>query len=139
MRPILADRDVGGSRLLVNWARMTPYSSSGAYLSRVLDGGSQTAWGTVSWTAETPADTGVTLSVRSGNTATPDGAWTGFTPITNGVSINANARYLQYRAELSTANAERTPVLKDICISYTDTPLQPLSAAPQHLGRPMFR
>jgi hypothetical protein len=121
MRPILADRDLGGQPLRVNWARLSPYASSGAFLSRILDGGSVGSWGTASWTAETPLGTSVTLSVRGGNTPTPDGSWTEFAAVSNGAAVGVTTRYLQYRAELSTSNPDLSPVLKDICVSYTDT------------------
>ncbi len=121
MRPIFADNIADANFLRVDWVRMSPYASTGTFLSRVFDGGGITDWGVASWTAETPAGTAILLSVRSGNTTNPDdGTWTGFAPMTNGSSINANARYVQYQAVLSTSNADATPVLKDICLSYSD-------------------
>ena len=121
MRPMFADNVFDTNFLQVDWARMSPYASTGTFFSRVFDGGGATDWGVASWSAETPAGTGILLSVRSGNTTNPDdGTWTGFAPITNGSAINVHARYVQYQAELSTTNADITPVLKDICISYSD-------------------
>ncbi len=122
MRPMFADNVADSNLLHVDWVRMSPYASTGTYLSRVLDSGGPSTWGNAAWTAETPAGTSVTLSVRSGNTATPDGTWTTFSPITNGASIGVTgARYLQYQAVLTTSNTDRTPALKEICISYTDS------------------
>ena len=103
----------------IDWVRMSPYASSGTFLSRILDGGSAVNWGTISWTAVTPAGTNLIMSVRTGNTSAPDGTWTGFTPITNGASIGLSSRYLQYRLELSTTDASQTPTLQDVTISYT--------------------
>ena len=103
MRPAASDFASGGPELSVDWMRMSPYPACGTFDSRVFDAGVTADWGALNWTADTPAGTGVAISVRTGNTPTPDGSWTGFTPIANGGSIGANARYVQYRAQLTTA------------------------------------
>ena len=67
------------------------------------------------WTADTPAGTGVALSVRTGNTPTPDGSWSGFNPVgSSGGSIGGSSRYLQYRAQLSSSDQDKTPTLSDV-------------------------
>ena len=102
MRPMFTDYAADGKANQVDWVHMSPYASSGTFYSRVFDGGGAANWGIATWTAETPSGTSIVISARSGNTPTPDGTWSGFSPITNGASIGAHARYLQYRAELST-------------------------------------
>jgi hypothetical protein len=122
MRPIFADNVSDTNYLQLDWVRMSPYASTGTYQSRILDSGGSSAWGVASWTADTPAGSSVALSVRSGNSATPDETWTVFHTITNGTSIGVTgARYVQYQAVLSTSNTDQTPALKEICISFTDT------------------
>ena len=37
------------------------------------------------------------MSVRTGNSPTPDATWSSFGPASSGASVGANARYLQYR------------------------------------------
>jgi hypothetical protein len=120
MRPIFADNTADANLLQIDWARLSPYAATGAYLSRIMDGGTLATWGTISWTAETPAGTTVDISVRSGSTPVPDGSWTAFQPATNGSSLGLANRYVQYQATLSTTNLDRTPALSEICISYSD-------------------
>jgi len=137
MRPIFADNVADANLLQVDWVRLSPYADTGTFLSRVLDGGEQAAWGVASWTAETPPGTSLAISVRSGNTPTPDGTWTGFSPVANGSSIGVTARYVQYQAVLATSNPDQTPALQDICFSYTDTTLPTIvsrSPAPDAAG-----
>ncbi|HET7897932.1 MAG TPA: fibronectin type III domain-containing protein, partial [Flavisolibacter sp.] len=107
--------------LAVDWLRVKPYASAGSFTSRIFDYGSATDWGLISWTATQPAGTGITVSVRTGNTATPDGSWSAFAAVGNGGSVNANARYVQYRADLSTTDQTVTPVLQDISIACNTT------------------
>ena len=54
---------------------MSPYPASGSFDSRVFDAGQSADWGALAWTADTPAGTGVALSVRTGNTPTPGAGW----------------------------------------------------------------
>jgi hypothetical protein len=98
---------------------MSPYASSGSFVSRVYDGTGPTAWGAMTWTSTVPAGTSLALSVRKGNTPTPDGTWTAFTPVaSSGSSVGGVARYIQYSAQL-TSSADLTPALKDVSITCT--------------------
>ena len=78
MRPIVSDYTPGGNSLQADWLRMGAFAASGSFLSRVFDGGDTVAWGTASWTSTAPSGAGVKLSVRTGNTPTPDASWTSF-------------------------------------------------------------
>jgi len=71
MRPLVSDFYVGGPSLSVDWLRMSGYVPSGTFTSRVFDGGQSVTWRSASWTADTPAGTSITLSIRSGDTANP--------------------------------------------------------------------
>jgi phosphodiesterase/alkaline phosphatase D-like protein len=114
LRPLASDRTLGGGNLVVDWMRMSPYSSSGTY-TRVLDAGSIQRWDTVSWLSDAPAGTTLVVSVRTGNTPTPGTGWTSYRTITaSGGSINLRARYLQYRIQMSRTNAITTPALREI-------------------------
>ena len=83
MRPIASDLTPAAPRRTVDWMRMSPYPGSGTFDSRVFDAGvGQTAdWGALSWNSATPSGTGIAISVRTGNTPTPDGTWSAFAPI----------------------------------------------------------
>ena len=75
MRPAISDLSRNGTRVTVDWPRMGPYAGSGTFMSRVFDGGGPK--GAVDELAG--ADSGGTrlaMSVRTGNTPTPDGTWT---------------------------------------------------------------
>jgi uncharacterized protein DUF4082/IPT/TIG domain-containing protein len=121
MRPLASDYNLGGGTLSVDWLRLSPYAPSGTYLSRIFDAGTIAEWGAASWTAALPASTGVTLSVRTGDTPSPDASWTAFTVVpTSGDPVGALSRYIQYRAELATADPDLTPALRDVRIEYQE-------------------
>ncbi len=119
MEPAISDLNAGGTSLAVNWMRMSPYAASGTFLSRIHDAGARADWGTFTWTGTTPTGTGMTLSVRTGDTAVPDGTWTAFTTIQNGADITTRGRYLQYRLEATTTDSATTPVLASVTFDYS--------------------
>src|SRR5205085_2724481 len=111
--------NVGGGTVTVDWVRLTPYAASGSYLSRVLDAGGPARWVDGAWTANLPSGTSLALSVRLGNTATPDATWTSFIPLANsGAAIGQVYRYLQYRADLATTSTDRTPAFQSVTFEY---------------------
>ena len=119
MRPVVSDYQFGGSALAVDWIRMTPYASTGTFDSRIFDAGEQVNWSGLSWTADVPAGTSVALAYRAGDTPTPDGTWSSFVAVAaTPAGINASARYVQYRAVLSTDDPSVTPVLSDVSLAY---------------------
>ncbi len=122
MRPAISDYANGGEVLQVDWIRATPYLTPGTFTSRVHDQGALASWNTVTWSATVPTNTTLDLSVRTGNTALPDGSWTGFVPVTNGGSVGAISRYIQYQATLATTDLQVTPVLEELGIACTPPP-----------------
>jgi hypothetical protein len=124
MGPLASDANVGGGTVKVDWMHLSPYAASGTFQSRIFDGGSSATWNTISWDSQTPAGTGLTMSVRTGNTPTPDGTWTPFTQVSgSGASIGTVARYFQYQASLTTTDPTQTPVLQDVTITYLNNSL----------------
>jgi hypothetical protein len=118
------DTTRGVGPLTLDWVRATPYAGSGTFRSRVLDAGAAVAWGAVSWAASRPAGSTVTVSVRTGDTPTPDdGTWTEFRTLAKGTAVAATARYLQYRVQATTSAADRTPVFKEFMVEATGGPL----------------
>ena len=113
--------------MAVDWLHMSPYTTPGTFDSRVFDAGQGSDWGALNWDATTPTDTTVALSVRTGNTAIPDVTWSAFAPVANGADIAASSRYLQYRAQLTTAtpDLDETPALNQVSIDYEPTPPPP--------------
>jgi hypothetical protein len=119
MRPLASDRTVGGQSVTVNWMRMTPHATAATFLSRVFDAGSIVPWADASWTSVLPSGTSLIVSVRTGNTPAVDGSWTSFATIpASGASIGASSRYLQYRLQLATSVADRTPTVMDVTVGY---------------------
>lgn len=119
LRVLASDFSVGGGSLLIDWVRMTPYTSPGTFTSRILDAGGPVAWGSLNWTADQPAGTSVALSVRTGNTPIPDGTWSAFSPIASpGNDVPGFSRYAQYSAVLTSADPGTTPTLKDVTIAF---------------------
>jgi photosystem II stability/assembly factor-like uncharacterized protein len=100
-----------------------PFQSAGTFLSSVLDtdAGSAT-WDAFYFTQILPAGTTLTIAVRSGNVAVPDGSWSVWSSefaTTDGTAIPVPvARYFQYRATLATSDTNQTPQLDDITITY---------------------
>jgi hypothetical protein len=120
MRVMASDYTVGGGAVTVAWAHLTPYAPSGSFASRVFDAGGPVTWNAVLWGGVTPAGTALALSVRMGNTPTPDATWTDFVPLSSsGAIIGGSSRYLQYQATLSTSNASLTPELDSVTARYT--------------------
>jgi Carboxypeptidase regulatory-like domain len=109
------------------------YASAGTFISSLKDAnpqpGSTADWTTLSWTATTPAGTGVKFQIAASNNqygpfnfVGPDGtASTFFT--TSGVSLSQfnGKRYLKYKAFLSTNSGLVTPSLSSVSVCFNDT------------------
>ncbi|MGN6619409.1 MAG: immunoglobulin domain-containing protein [Ilyomonas sp.] len=123
MRPAISS--FSNASISVDWIHVLPYSASGTFTSRVFDAGVTKVWGPVTWNANLPFGTALNISVRTGNTATPDGTWSDFTPVTSsGDEVGTNGRYIQYQASLSTTNTAFSPTLKNISFSCADLPAE---------------
>jgi hypothetical protein len=99
----------------------------GTYDSDVRDAGTVASWGVIRWRAVINQGQ-IEISTRSGNTATPDETWSAWSkPYTNasGEQITSpNARYLQWRAILSSAGVQG-PVLTSVTTAYLPRNLRP--------------
>ena len=78
-------------------------ATKGVYESKVLDASMLASWGRIAWELREPAETGVRLFSRSGNTDTADQTWTdweGPYEEPKGSYIKSpHARYLQWKIE----------------------------------------
>ncbi|HXI29624.1 MAG TPA: MBG domain-containing protein, partial [Vicinamibacterales bacterium] len=105
--------------LMINWMRMTPYVTSGSYLSAVFNAGFQATWMNANWTANAPAGTTVAINYRTGNTPTPDGTWTAFKPLSaSGAAMTGVSQYVQFQIAETTNNVGVTPSVSDVTIVY---------------------
>lgn len=96
-------------------------AARGTYESDVRDASTVASWGTISWRAQLNAGH-IELSSRTGNTATPDETWSDWSApykIADGDRIvSPKARYLQWRAVLSAARGDVSPVLTSVTTAY---------------------
>jgi hypothetical protein len=97
------------------------YSHVGTYESIVHDTTYLSSWGCISWKGTTPLQTSITLSTRSGNNRKPDNTWSDWAQgyQSNGEKIKSpTARFIQYRATLTTDDPGITPSLDNVSIAY---------------------
>ena len=124
LRPVAAsDFSPFGGSVVVDWMRMTPYATSGSFVSRVFDAHSQVDWKTVTWVDAKPAGTSLAIFVHTGNTPAPDATWSDFAPVAAPGPFTAHSQSIQYRADLTTADVFVTPELSDIIISTDAAPV----------------
>jgi hypothetical protein len=80
--------------------RLGAPAAKGSYEAPVFDAGSVARWGRVRWQGD-----GVALQTRSGNSLRPDTSWSDWSPAISDAAgspvTSPNARYLQYKAELT--------------------------------------
>lgn len=109
--------------------RLSPERAArGTYTSEVRDAQTVATWGTIKWSAATPAGTRVELSTRSGNTRTPDETWSPWSDTygdaTGSGITSPRARYLQWRAVL-TGSGGQSPVMTSVTAAYLPRNLRP--------------
>lgn len=94
----------------------------GTFQSTVHDAGSRSHWGTITWTADVPAGSSVTLQTRSGDVERPDASWSAWSaPYTGsrGQTVTSPpARFLQYQAVLTGDALGTAPKLRDVSVYY---------------------
>ncbi|MFT4250165.1 MAG: Ig-like domain-containing protein [Candidatus Woesearchaeota archaeon] len=95
------------------------YAATAEYISQEHDLGSNPT-ATISWSATNPANTTLLLSTRTRETNTS--SWSTYTTSINpaGSTINPLQRYVQYRLQLTSTDAQNTPVIDAITIVYTE-------------------
>jgi hypothetical protein len=99
----------------------------GTFESDVRDAGTVASWGVIRWRASVNSGA-VNVFTRSGNTATPDETWSAWSnAYTNAGGeqiVSPTARYLQWRAVLTSTGAEG-PVLTSVTTAYLPRNLRP--------------
>ncbi len=120
MRALAANQRLGNHPLRVEWMRVSPYAPSGRFTSRVLDAGRSVRWHDAVWDTDEPEGTSVAVTIRTGDVARPGRAWSPWRRLArSGDAVEATARYLQYRADLATANPSWTPALRKMRLRYS--------------------
>ena len=77
-------------------------------------------WDGLGWDATVPTGTTLTVRVRTGNTATPDGTWSAYRTIAaSGGAISATSRYVQYQLSLtSTGSRFVSPAVRSVTLAF---------------------
>ena len=110
----------------------TGFAEEGQYTSEPLNFGSSTSlknFGSVSWDADVPERTDLTLQFRSAGRDQVWSKWSG--PVSqSGIFANVPepAVYLQYRMNFTTSDRERSPMLRSLQIEF-DTGAMPVRQA----------
>lgn len=103
------------------------YRRTGELTSDVWDTRTVSKWGRISWTGETRGGTAISLESRTGNAEEVDRTWSGWSRrYSNGDRIDSPpARFIQWRAILSTSKREASPVLNRVQVAYLPQNLRP--------------
>ncbi|MFA6111931.1 MAG: FlgD immunoglobulin-like domain containing protein, partial [Candidatus Latescibacterota bacterium] len=111
------------------------YLSSGTFTSSVTDLGAARAKniGRVTWRAEKPKGTELSLAFRTGPTSTPDDRWSDWWGPASADSsalpvLPEPRRYLQYRVTMATTNPSATPRLTGIQLIHGEPLAQTATA-----------
>jgi hypothetical protein len=116
--------------------RLGAATAGGTYQSAVFDANATSRWGRFRWDGE-----GVRIETRSGNSLRPDNSWSDWSPALSDASgspiTSPNARYLQFRASLTTTSAHldnisaaylpqnSPPIVRSITVTQQAPPATP--------------
>lgn len=105
------------------------YVKEGTFESNKNDVSITSKWGNISWDAILPEGTNITISTRTGNTDKPDSTWSEWSEEYNdssGTQIKSPpARFIQWRAKLTSTDGKSTPILRRVSIPYLQRNLSP--------------
>jgi uncharacterized repeat protein (TIGR01451 family) len=85
------------------------------------DAGGLAAWNSLAWTDTLPVGTALTMTARVGNSVVPDVRWSEWLTLTNSpadLSGLPDARYLQWKAHLSSPISTTTPSLETVTVAW---------------------
>jgi uncharacterized repeat protein (TIGR01451 family) len=108
---------------IISW---TVTSKTGMWTVIYDSGGAGTNWGTLSWTADEPEGSTVTVEARSSGDRVN---WSAWERAAIGVPLTAtpDGRYLQIRATLARRFGDQLPVLYDLTVSSGAVPTRAVS------------
>ena len=105
------------------------YRAEGTIESKAHDTKVVSRWGKLSWEGVTPEGTTISFVTRTGNTEKPNSTWNDWSEeLTSeeGSQISSPAaRYIQWRAKLTTSEASATPVLKKVTVASVQSNTEP--------------
>ena len=100
-------------------------SNQGTLTSPVLDSGNTSEWGGLTEDADKPTGTSITYQTRVGDTPIPDDSWEDWKDATSSIA-SRDARYIQYKATLSTTDQNQTPVLHSLALNFSNSTYTPV-------------
>jgi hypothetical protein len=106
-----------GTTVTDDGVRLAGSARSGSLVSRVMDAQQMVRWDRLTYQGSVPAGASLTVYVRTGSTATPDGTWSPWTAVPRNGRVAGGSRYVQYRAELARASGGDSPVLRGVGIT----------------------
>ena len=102
------------------------YENKGIFLSQVKDTGTTSNFGAIRWEKQ---GSRVLLYTRTGNTSTPDNTWSpwsqAYSDTQNSKISSPPARYIQWKAELTTSEPESSPSLRSVSVYYLQNNVRP--------------
>lgn len=105
------------------------YRAEGTIESKAHDTKVVSRWGKLSWEGVTPEGTAISFATRTGNTEKPNGTWNewseALTSSEGSQIISPSARYIQWRATLTTSEVSATPVLKKVTVASVQSNTKP--------------
>ena len=105
------------------------YRAEGTIESKAHDTKGVSRWGKLSWEGVTPEGTTISFVTRTGNTEKPNSTWNDWSEeltSAEGSQISSPAaRYIQWRAKLTTSEVASTPVLKKVTVASVQSNTEP--------------
>ena len=105
------------------------YLAEGTLESKAQDTKVVSRWGKLSWEGVTPEGTAISFTTRSGNTEKPNGTWNDWSEeltVSEGSQVTSPAaRYIQWRAKLTTSAVSATPILKKVTVASVQANTEP--------------
>jgi len=93
------------------------HAREGHILSVPHDCEARAVFGAVTFQAEVPAGTELAIDTRTGDSEEPDSTWSDWAPV-RGIAASPPARFIQWRARLSSRFPDRTPRLDRVDLFY---------------------
>lgn len=120
--------------------------SSGSVTSSIFDTGTASDYGTLTYSATTPANTSVSVYVRTGNspTLTDATAFTSCSTIASGGTMSSNGcvtntqRYVQYKVALANTDSSSTPTFTSISLAFSTSAAPGSTGFVQRLGNKLY-
>ena len=103
--------------------------AEGTLESKAQDTKVVSRWGKLSWEGVTPEGTAISFATRTGNTEKPNSTWNDWSeeltdPEASQITSPA-ARYIQWRAKLTTSAVAETPTLKKVTVASVQANTEP--------------